>query len=299
MEAISHPNNLVKKAKAMGLPALAITDYNGMYGIPAFYLAAKEAGINAILGVELGFVLDLKGNYLTKYIGNMCLLAINDEGYYNLMKLTSFANQEGIEGKPKIDFTTLKTHHEGIIVFYGGTESRVGKMILSGEPEERILEIHEMIQEVFQENCYFEITAQEEELLSELPKVNQLLLHLARKTDTLCIVNNNYFYPEPKDKPIREMALAIKDNMKMYDAQRRQPVGEYHLMTEEEIKKICLKNGYKEEQIAEWIENNEHIAAQAHAKIHLGQALFPVYETPEEIKQLYDQHKDKLIENSK
>jgi DNA polymerase-3 subunit alpha len=268
-----------------------------MYGIPAFYLAAKEEGINAILGVELGFVLDLKATYLTKYIGNICLLAINNEGYYNLMKLTSFANQEGIEGKPKIDFATLKAHHEGIIAFYGGTESRIGKMILSGEPEERILEIHEMIQEVFQEQCYFEITAQDEELISELPKVNQLLLHLARKTNTLCIINNNYFYPDTKDKPTWEMALAIKDNMKMYDVQRRQPTGNYHLMTEEEIKEICLKNGYKEEQIENWIKNNENIAAQAHANINFGQSLFPIYEAPEEIKQLYEQHKEKLIEN--
>lgn len=281
----------------MGLPALAITDYNGMYGIPAFYLAAKEEGINAILGIEIGFILDLKGTYLTKYIGNICLLAINDTGYYNLMKLTSFANQDGIEGKPKIDFATLKAHHQGLIAFYGGTESRVGKMILSGEPEEKILEIHEMLQEVFQENCYFEMTAQDEELLSELPKVNQLLLHLARKTDTLCIVNNNYFYPEPKDKPTREMALAIKDNTKMYDVQRRQPAGAYHLMTKDEIKQICLKNGYKAEQIEDWIKNNETIAMQAHAKINLGQALFPVYEAPEEIKQLYEQHKNEFIES--
>lgn len=139
------------------------------------------------------------------------------------MKLTSFANQEGIDEKPKIDFTILKEYHEGLTVFYGGTESRVGKMINAGETEDKILEIHEMIQEVFKEHCYFEIIAQDEEIMTDLPKINQLLLHLARKTDTPCIVNNNYFYPEPKDKPTREMALAIKDNMKMYDTTRRQP----------------------------------------------------------------------------
>jgi DNA polymerase-3 subunit alpha len=297
LEAISHPKNIVKKAKAMGLPALAITDYNGMYGAPAFYLAAKDAEIKAILGVELGFVLDLKGTYLTKNIGNVCLLAITDEGYYNLMKLTSFANQEGIEGKPKIDFTILKDHHQGVLIFYGGTESRVGKMISLGEQEEKIVEIHEMIQEVFKENCYFEITAQDEDMLTDLPKINQLLLHLARKTDTKCIVNNNYCYPEPKDKPAREMALAIKDNMKMYDPQRRQPVGLYHVMTEQEIKEICLKNGYKEEQIDERIANNENIAQQVHIKMKLGQALFPMYESPDFIKELYEQHKEEMIEN--
>jgi DNA polymerase-3 subunit alpha len=285
----------VKKAKAMGLPALAITDYNGMYGAPAFYLAAKDAELNAILGVEVGFVLDLSGTYLGKNVGNLCLLAYNDEGYYNLMKLTSFANQEGITDKPKIDFNTLKEYSEGLIVFYGGTESRVGKMINAGEAEERILEIHEMIQEVFKENCYFEITAQDENVLTDLPKVNQLLLHLARKTDTECIVNNNYFYPEPKDKAAWEMALSIKDNTKMYDPSRRQPAGQYHIMTEEEIKEICLKNGYKEEQIEQWLKNNEKIAEQAHVKMKLGQQLFPVYESPDFIQELYEKHKGEMI----
>jgi DNA polymerase-3 subunit alpha len=149
LEALSHPKQIVAKAKAMGLPAIAITDYTGMYGMPAFYLAAKDEGIKSIIGVEVGFVLNLSANFIAKNIGNICLIAASDEGYYNLMKLTSFANQEGITDKPKIDLEILKAHNEGIIVFYGGTESRVGKMISAGESEERILEIHEMIQEVF------------------------------------------------------------------------------------------------------------------------------------------------------
>jgi DNA polymerase-3 subunit alpha len=103
----------------MGLPAIALTDYNGMYGIPAWYLAAKDEGITGILGVELGFVLDLHGVYLEKNIGNLCLLAYSDIGYNHLMKLTSFANQEGIDNKPKIDLQILKEYSEGLMVFYG------------------------------------------------------------------------------------------------------------------------------------------------------------------------------------
>ena len=295
LEAITHPQNIVKKAKTMGLSAIAITDYNGMYGIPAFYLAAKEEGMKAVIGVELGFVLDLKGTYLGKNVGNLCLLAYADEGYHNLMMLTSFANQEWIEEKPKIDFAVLQQHSEGLMVFYGGVESRVGKMINAGETEDKILEIHEMIQGVFGERCYFEIIAQDERLLTDLPKINQLLLHLARKTDTQCVVNNNYFYPEPKDKHTWEMALAIKDNMKIYDDARRQPVGQYHIMTEEEIREICLKNGYKEEQIDEWLKNNESIAEQVNVQLKLWQQLFPLYESPEFVQELYEKYKDEMV----
>ena len=94
-----------------------------MYGIPAFYLAAKEEELNAIIGVELGFILDLKASYLVKQMGNICLLAATDEGYYNLMKIVSFASKEGLEGKPKIDLGVLQKYNEGLIIFYGGIES--------------------------------------------------------------------------------------------------------------------------------------------------------------------------------
>ncbi|MDR2189877.1 MAG: hypothetical protein LBP53_01485 [Candidatus Peribacteria bacterium] len=181
------------------------------------------------------------------------------------------------------------------MVFYGGLESWIGKMIISGEPEERILEMHEMLQEIFPEKCYLEIIAQDEELFSELPKVNQLLLHLARKTDTPCIVSNTYYYPEPKDKSIWEMALAIKDNVKIYDPSRRQPSGQYHIMTADEIREICLKNGYKAEQIEERLKTTLSIGEQTHTSLKFGQTLFPKYEASDLIKELYTQHKDTLI----
>lgn len=279
----------------MWLPAIAITDYTGMYGTPAFYLAAKDEGIKSIIWVELWFVLDLQATFVAKNIGNICLIAATDEWYYNLMKLVSFANQQGITDKPKIDFSILKEHSEGLIVFYGGIESWIGKLLNAGETEERISEIHGMIKEVFGSDCYLEITAQDEEVLSDFAKINQFISHLSRKTDTECIVNNNYFYPEPKDKDAREMALSIKDGTKMYDAHRRQPAGQYHIMTEQEIREICLKNGYKEEQIDQWLKNNEKIANQVDMKIKLGQALFPVYDAPDFIKELYEQHKDGMI----
>ncbi|MDR2541567.1 MAG: PHP domain-containing protein [Candidatus Peribacteria bacterium] len=282
---------------------MAITDYYAMYGVPAFYLSAKDTakespdgkGLNAISGVELGFVLDIKSIHLGKTIGNICLIAYSDPGYYNLMVLTSFANQEGLQDKPKIDFNVLKQYSEGLIVFYGGIESWIGKMINAGETEDNILEIHQMLQELFPGNCYLEITAQDEHIFAELPKINQFLLHLSRKTDTPCIVNNNYFYPEKEDKKTWEMALAIKDNMKMYDVARRQPAGQYHIMTEEEIRKICEDNGYKDEQISERIANNEKIAEQAHVKLQLGQSLFPKYEAPDFIVEAYEKYKNVLV----
>lgn len=79
--------------------AIAITDYNGMYGIVKFYQTAKEAGINPIIGVEIGFVMDNDSQVPDQHIGNIVIIAKNKEGYQSLMELTSLANKEAIKGK--------------------------------------------------------------------------------------------------------------------------------------------------------------------------------------------------------
>ena len=91
------------------MDAIAITDYNGMYGMVKFYQLAKEAGIKPIIGVELGFVMDINSQIADQHISNIVILAKTKEGYQSLMELTSFANKEGNKGKPKIDLQALNT----------------------------------------------------------------------------------------------------------------------------------------------------------------------------------------------
>jgi len=90
------------------MDAIAITDYNGMYGMVKFYQLAKDAGIKPIIGVEVGFVMDINSQFSEQQIGNIVIIAKSKEGYQSLMELTSFANKEGIKGKPKIDLQALK-----------------------------------------------------------------------------------------------------------------------------------------------------------------------------------------------
>jgi DNA polymerase III alpha subunit len=91
------------------------------------------------------------------------------------------------------------------------------------------------------------------------------------------------------------MALAIKDGYKMYDEVRRKPKWAYHIMDEEEIVEIMTWNGYDEKQISDWIGNNNKIAESIDVKIQLWQYLFPNYENPEDVKELYEKHKDELV----
>lgn len=212
------------------------------------------------------------------------------------MELTSFANKEGIVGKSKIDFQTLKTYGKEIICIFGGENSRIGKMIQSDEKESKIIEIITMIQDIVgQENVYLEIIAQDYKEVPETKKYNEFIQEISKKTTIPCIVSNNYFYPSKEDKPAREVALAIKDGLKIYDENRRKPKGQFHIMTEEEIRKILENNEFETETIDMFIKTNNQIAESITIDIDLHQSLFPNYETPEDIKELYEANKDNVI----
>ncbi len=296
LEAIGKPAAIIKKAKELWMSAIAITDYNGMYGMVKFYQIAKDEGIKPIIGVEIGFVMDINSHIQEQQIGNIVIIAKSKEGYQSLMELTSFANKEGNKGKPKIDLQALRTFWREIVCLFGGANSRIGKMIALDEKESKMIEIINLIQDIIgKENVYLEIIAQDYNETTESKKVNELLLALAEKEDIPCVVDNNYFYPSSGDKQAREVALAIKDGLKIYDENRRKPKGQFHIMTEDEIIKILENNGCEKDTISKMIETNNTIAESITTEIDLNQSLFPNYETDENIKKIYDEYKDWLV----
>jgi len=116
-------------------------------------------------------------------------------------------------------------------------------MIALDEKESKMIEIIHLMQDIIgKENVYLEIIAQDYNETTESKKVNELLLALAEREDIKCIVNNNYFYPSQEDKQAREVALAIKDGLKIYDETRRKPKGQFYIMSEDEIKKVLESN---------------------------------------------------------
>ncbi len=297
LEAIGKPAAIVNKAKELWMNAIAITDYNGMYGMVKFYQLAKDAGIKPIMGVELGFVMDIDSQIPENQIGNIVIIAKTKEGYQSLMELISFANKEGIKSKPKIDLQALKRFWREIICISGWANSRIGKMIALDEKESKMTEIMHLIQDTIgKENFFLEIIAQDYNETNEQKKTNEYIMEIAKKEGISCVVNNNYFYPSKNDKQAREVALAIKDGLKIYDESRRKPKGQFHIMSEKEIKEILKNNGYDSSTIDTLINTNNAIADSIVTTIDLNQALFPNYETPEDVKEIYEQYKDKLIE---
>ena len=295
LEAIGKPNKILARAKELEMPAIAITDYNWMYSAVKFYQTAKEEWIKPIIWVELGFVLDINSVNLNT-IWNIILIAESKTWYENLMKIVWFANREWIQNKPKIDLNQININKEWIIIICGWVQSRIYKMMHAWEKEDKISEILTMLSDiVWKEHLFLEITAQDESLLPEIKKINNLILSLSKSNWLECTIANNYHYITKWEKEAREVALAIKDGKKIYDESRRKPKWDFHIMSRSEIEETMKKNWYSDDIVQTSIENNLKIADRIVTEIDLNQALFPNYESPEDIKELYEKYKDQLV----
>ena len=300
LEALGQPKDIIKRAKELWFPAIAITDYNGMFWVPSFFLAAKDSKdpddendkwVKAIFGLEIWFVMDLNSSVASKNVWNLCLLAESDQWYHNMMELVAYANQTGFTNWiQKLDLNILKEKSEWIRIFTGWELSWISKMLSAWESEAKIKEIYDMLYELFWDKCYLEITAQDETLLPLTKRVNRFIYDLARQKNSKLIVDNDYRYLKEKDKEAWEIALSIKDGTKMYDVNRRKPAWKYHIMSWEEIRGICIKNWYNAEEVDEWIQNNRNIAEELDASMLLNQKLFPKYSTPDNIQEYYDKY---------
>lgn len=296
LESIGKPKDIIKKAKELWLPAIALTDLNVIYGLIQFYQAAKAEGINPILWVEIGLVFDVHNTRNNKNVWSICLLAKSSVWYLNLLKLVTYASQEWIENRPKIDFQVLEKYKEWIVCFSWWPNSWMATMLKNSESVEKIEEALDMLVSIlWKENCFLEIIAQDEWKEADVKDINKFVLWLSQKRDIPCIVSNVYIYPSKEDKVTYELAMAIKDNLTIYDPNHRSPHTENHMMTEDEIRAMCKQNGYDENMVNEWINNTQKISDQCDAQIEMGQKLFPKYEVESDILQRYEKYKNELV----
>lgn len=297
LEAIGKPAKIAARAKELWMPAIAITDYNGMFWAIKLFQACRDEWIKAIVWVELGFVLDVNSVNVFDSIWNLVFLAKTTKWYSSLLELTSFANTIWIKTKPKVDLSALRLFSDWVVCLFGWVQSWIGKMILRDEPREKIIEIIRMFQKIFNENnVYGEIITQLHSENKELERVNIYIYDLCKELGISCLVNTNYHYIKKNDKESWEVALAVKDAKKIYDWDRRKPVWDFHIMNKQEVVEILEKNWYNLSEIEIMISNNLTLSESFNVDIALEQVLFPNYESPESIKEVYENFKDKLIE---
>lgn len=296
LEWIGSISSIVDKAKNLGMTSIAVTDYFGMYGAIDFFRAATAADIKPIFWVELWFVESLKAVHASHTVGTIVLLAENMDGYHNLLNAVSFACENEVSETPCLDFSALQEFSTGIICFMGGDKSFLWQEILAGVSSDEILETIRKFRDILWEQSFWgEIIAQNTE--EQLKKVNNYIMDLHTKGTLPALVSSNYHYINAEDKEAYELALAIKDGYKMYDDERRTVTWTYHIASQQEVSSCLDAYDWSSEQIQKLFEHTRIIADRCNVSLSLYQSLFPLYESPQTIQDMYASHGESLVDD--
>ena len=266
----------VRRVKELGMDSCAITDHGVMYGVIDFYKAAREAGINPILGCEVyvapnsRFDKELTGGEDRYY--HLVLLAENNTGYSNLMKIVSRGFTEGYYYKPRVDMEVLREFHEGIIALSACLAGEVQRYITKGlidAAEEAALKYRDC----FGEGNYF--LELQDHGLADQQTVNAALLKMSRKLNIPLVATNDVHYTYAEDAAPHDILLCIQTAKKLDDEDRmRYEGGQYYIKSEEEMKRLFP-------YAPEAIENTHRIAERCHVEIEFGVTKLPKFEVPQ------------------
>lgn len=276
LDGSSKIKELVQRVKDLGMDSIAITDHGVMYGVIDFYRAAKEVGIKPILGCEIYMTSGsrfekemVKGS--SKYY-HLVLLAENDIGYHNLMKIVTRGFTEGFYYKPRVDYEVLEKYHEGIIALSACLGGEVATFLRQGFYEEaKKSALH--LERIFGKGNFF--LEMQDHGISLQQTVNQELLRLHKETGIELVVTNDIHYVYEEDAKAHDILLCIQTNKKVADENRmRYEGGQYFVKSEEEMKELFP-------YVPEAIENTHKIAERCNVEIVFGEQKVPKYDVPE------------------
>ena len=265
----------VSRVKALGMNAAAITDHGVMYGVIDFYKECKKQGIRPILGCEVyvspGSRFDREGGGDDRYY-HLILLAENNKGYDNLMKIVSIGFVDGFYYKPRVDFETLQQYHEGIICLSACLAGEVAKALSRGFYEEA-KKTALAYRECFGENNYF--LEMQDHGIDTQKMVNQGLMRLSQETGIPLVVTNDCHYTFAEDADAHDVLLCIQTGKKLADEDRmRYEGGQYFVKSEPEMAQIFP-------YAREAIERTQEIADRCDVTITFHERKLPKYDVPE------------------
>ena len=266
---------LVARTKELGMDSVAITDHGVMYGVIDFYRAARAAGIRPIIGCEVYVApnsrFDKAGQQDNKY-NHLVLLAENNTGYHNLMKLVSKGFTEGFYYKPRVDMEVLRQYHEGIIALSACLAGIVPEYIQKGLYEEAKSKALEL-ESVFGKGNFF-LELQDHGIPAQ-KTVNNSLLRMSQETGIELVATNDIHYTYAEDEKPHDILLCIQTGKKVADEDRmRYEGGQYYVKSEEEMKKLFP---YAKQAC----ENTHKIAKRCHVDIEFGKYKLPEFPVPE------------------
>ncbi|MBE5893172.1 MAG: DNA polymerase III subunit alpha [Lachnospiraceae bacterium] len=265
----------VARVKELGMDSAAITDHGVMYGAIDFYRAAKEAGIKPILGCEVyvapnsRFDKELTGGEDRYY--HLVLLAENNVGYANLMKIVSRGFTEGYYYRPRVDMEVLREYHEGIIALSACLAGEVQRYIVKGLPHEA-RKAARKYEECFGRGNYF--LELQDHGIPEQKTVNMELMKMSRELQIPLVATNDVHYTNAVDADSHDILLCLQTGKKLADEDRmRYEGGQYYVKSEQEMKGLFT-------YAWEAVENTQRIADRCNVDIEFGVTKLPHYEVP-------------------
>ena len=276
LDGSSKIRELTARAKELGMDSMAITDHGVMYGVIDFYRAAREVGIKPILGCEVyvapGSRFDRENGAGEDRYYHLILLAENNTGYKNLMKIVSKGFVDGFYYKPRVDLDLLETYHEGIISLSACLAGEVQKYLARGMYEEAKRSALRYSEIFGKDHFYLEL---QNHGIPEQKMVNQGLLRLSQETGLELVATNDVHYTFAEDAKAHDILLCIQTGKKVTDEDRmRYEGGQYYCKSEEEMRKLFP---YAQEAI----DNTHKIAERCNVEIEFGVTKLPKYEVPE------------------
>ena len=276
LDGASKIPELVHQAKELGMDSIAITDHGVMYGVIDFYRAAKKEGIKPIIGCEVyvapGSRFDKEAGKNENRYYHLVLLAENDTGYHNLMKIVSRGFTEGYYYKPRVDREVLQEFHEGIIALSACLAGEVATYLRQGFYEEAKKAALEHV-EIFGGNNYF--LELQDHGIDDQQTVNQGLLRMSQETGIPLVATNDIHYVKKEDAEAHDILLCIQTGKKVADKDRmRYEGGQYYLKSPEEMEALFP---YAKQAL----ENTGKIAERCNVEIVFGEQKVPKYEVPE------------------
>ena len=276
LDGSSKIKEITKRAAELGMDSLAITDHGVMYGVIDFYKAAKEVGIKPVLGCEVyvapGSRFDKEAGTGEDKYNHLVLLAENNTGYQNLMKIVSRGFTEGFYYKPRVDKELLREFHEGIIATSACLAGEVQRYLARGMYEEA-KRVALSYQDIFgKDNFFLEL---QDHGIAEQHYVNPQLLRMSEETGIELICTNDVHYTYADDADAHDILLCIQTGKKVTDENRmRYTGGQYYLKSPEEMTELFK---YAPQAVA----NTEKIAERCNVEIEFGVTKLPKFAVPQ------------------
>ena len=292
LDGANRIKDLIKRTKELGMDSIAITDHGVMYGVVEFYKEAVNSGVKPILGCEVYTAKrtrhDKQGN-IDSEPGHLVLLAKNNQGYKNLMKIVSIGFTEGFYYKPRIDFEVLERYSEGLIALSACLSGDVPKALLNNDFE-KAKKIALKFNDIFgKDNFYLEIQSNG---IEEQKLVNSQLIKLSKETGIPLVATNDAHYLRKEDARAHEILLCIQTGKSINDEDRMKfPSDDFYVKSPEEMEEFFVN-------IPEAISNTVKIAEMCNVELEFGKLHLPKFSVPDD-KDAYEYLKELCYEGLK